>query len=740
MQILYARRNISIAGAGKFLIFLAFVGTLALAGQTTVLYEPTSLTAGPFPSDVLTAADTTQITGHRIALPPAESSCDPSQSLPVCTNTDALNQFDGFSVNPRLMVCFSAPVDTSTLPSGLNLYAAGSSNPITVNQIIYDPATNCAFAKPNQVLKQDSAYVLTVTTTVLDAGGQTVQPDGRFTACLASNDPYCSALSSAIAHVPRTPASSNTLVAASLFTTMSVTRWLEGARDYIKANEPYIPVVPAGLVPVFPVAALASMNWDPAQSGLGPQPIPLSALHNVGAIGFGLFFSPNYLNVSGSAPFTITTAPNSPVPVPGYPSGFVPVSFHVFLPNKIPPLGGFPLAIYGHGLGDSQFGAPTYIANTLAANGIATLAFEIQGNGYGSGSTVGLTDKLGIKYTVKTPGRGVQLGSGNIGPTDGCVLSPGPIGVRDCVRQTVVDLLALVTAIQKTGGLGFTINPSRIYYVGQSFGSTIGVPFHAIEPSVKAAVINAGGGTTVDESRLAITARPLGTGYLAPYGLLNVPPANPEPYYPHVPPPLGLEDSPFNDEYVYRSEPPVAMIDNVPGALKIQAAFEAADWVGMLADPLAFAPYLKTSPLPGVPAKSTLFQFAYGDLEIPNPTESALVRAADAQSTTSYLRFDLAVATVPALLQATFPAGNIVPSLPHAVLANPDIFSNQPWNPAQTSLALAEQQQVAGFFLSDGQSIPDPNSFLNGGPFAGQKLFETPSVLPESLNYLQFPQ
>ncbi|MBV9442049.1 MAG: hypothetical protein JO217_05085, partial [Acidobacteriaceae bacterium] len=153
MQILYARRNISIAGAGKFLISLAFVGTLAFAGQTTVLYEPSSLTAGPFPSDVLTAADTTQITGHRIALPPAESSCDPSQSLPVCTNTDALNQFDGFSVNPRLMVCFSAPVDTSTLPSGLNLYAAGSSNPITVNQIIYDPATNCAFAKPNQVLK-----------------------------------------------------------------------------------------------------------------------------------------------------------------------------------------------------------------------------------------------------------------------------------------------------------------------------------------------------------------------------------------------------------------------------------------------------------------------------------------------------------------------------------------------------------------------------------------------------------
>ncbi len=100
--------------------------------------------------------------------------------------------------------------------------------------------------------------------------------------------------------------------------------------------------------------------------------------------------------------------------------------------------------------------------------------------------------------------------------------------------------------------------------------------------------------------------------------------------------------SDFNDNYVFRDSPPV--VNNVPGAMAIQAAFEAADWLGMLGDPLSYAPHLQVSPLAGVPAKSTLFQFGLGDLEVPNPTESAVIRAANAQPTGWYFRFDEAAA------------------------------------------------------------------------------------------------
>ena len=349
-----------------------------------------------------------------------------------------------------------------------------------------------------------------------------------------------------------------------------------------------------------------------------------------------------------------------PFPVPGIPSlipkGFVPISFHVFLPpaSRRPPSGkGFPLVIYGHGLGDSQFGAPTYIASTLAKQGFATLAMEIPGHGFGPNGYVQLTDTLGHDSVVATPGRGVAFSSGPIGSTDGCI-APGAVAVRDCARQTAVDLSALVSVIRQTQGLGL-IDPGRIYYVGQSFGALYGTLFHAIEPAVSSAVLNGDGGTSVDVARLAITGRPLGLEYLASVNpsLLNVPPAPQEDYF----------HDQFNDNYPYPYAGPT--VNTIPGAPAIQAAFESADWIGMTGEALAFAPHLQTFPLKGVPAKRSLFQFGLGDLEVPNPTESAIVRAANGLSFTWLYRFDLAAASHPELLFVGVPG---LPLLPHRFL------------------------------------------------------------------------
>jgi hypothetical protein len=47
---------------------------------------------------------------------------------------------------------------------------------------------------------------------------------------------------------------------------------------------------------------------------------------------------------------------------------------------------------------------------------------------------------------------------------------------------------------------------------------------------------------------------------------------------------------------------------------------------------------------------------------------------------------------------------------------------------AGLAIGLAAQNQVAGFFASDGKSIPDPNQTLFGFRF-----FEVPAALPEDL-------
>src|SRR4030095_12415097 len=106
---------------------------------------------------------------------------------------------------------------------------------------------------------------------------------------------------------------------------------------------------------------------------------------------------------------------------------------------------------------------------TLAKAGFATLAMETVGHGFGPASVAALVDSNGQQHVVSTPGRGVPLSpDGSIGPLDGCIV-PGPLAVRDCFRQTAVDLMALVRNIG-ANGLGVNLDPSRIYYVGHSLG------------------------------------------------------------------------------------------------------------------------------------------------------------------------------------------------------------------------------------------------------------------------------
>ena len=718
---------------------LLIVATLS-AGTTTVLFQPSSPTVGPFPNDALTVSDPAQRTGLRVNLP-YPSSCG-SPALSACENTALLNQLDGFSVNPRIAVCFSDAIDPNNLNSAIQFMAAdGSGTPIKVNQTIYDPIGKCAYAKPDRVLAQHTRYLLLVSAPLNDADGHKVKPDKAFTRCLKDKDSstYCAALSSAMGQLGQQDGKnldsldldSGKLLAASLFTTMSATDWLEKARRVADAGPAF--VLPAGSINSFNLNTVKSLTYVPQDNiGKNTVDIPISVLAGVETIAFGLYFSPNFLNVSGPIPGSITVSPTNgpisgPVPIPGLdpsiPPGFLPISFHVFLPPASQePAGGFPVVIYGHGFGDTQFGAPSYIASTLAQQGFAAVTIEIPGHGFGLGSHVIVTEQNGRQNVVATPGRGLPFSAGGTyGPSDGCVL-PGPLAVRDCGRQTAVDLSAMVHTIQGTQGLGLNLNPSQIFYVGQSFGGTYGTLFHAVEPAVSRAVLNVAGGTSVDISRLAIGARPLGVLYLGTNNppLLNVPP-------PISAPPQAYFHDAFNDNYVLRDVPVV--VNNIPGALPIQAAFEVADWLGMLGDPLAFAPHLKRSPLAGVPAKETLFQFGYGDLEVPNPTESALVRAADGLDTTWFFRFDRAVQTSPELLGITLP-GSSFPSLPHKYLSNPTIFSFT----AEKSFSLATQMQVAKFF--QGQANPDPNPFLTA-PYSGVKLFEKPVVLPEKLNFLQ---
>ena len=139
------------------------------------------------------------------------------------------------------------------------------------------------------------------------------------------------------------------------------------------------------------------------------------------------------------------------------------------------------------------------------------------------------------------------------------------------------------------------------------------------------------------------------------------------------------------ENYVLRFKP--VKVNDVPGAIDLQNLLELYDWGGMSGDPLAYAPHLRASTLPGVPIKPALFQIAWGDRTIPNPTSGRLIRAANMREFTWVYRHDLARAVLPSL-----------PVNPHAFLVlflSPDAeITSVDLRPA--SISLAVQLQIGG--------------------------------------------
>lgn len=690
-------------------LFLIPCGVFA---GTTVLFNPNDPQTGPFPSDSLTVGDATQKTGVRLNLP--LPSCDTQYTS--CQETGLLEQLDGFSTRARARVRFSGPVDTTTLKGGMYyvpLNNIDDSQPgvnkpgdlVSVDELIWDPSTNTAYAKPALPLDQHRRYALVVTDAVHDASGAAVAADPAFSACLQSSTLYCQMLAGAVSNVSTAP---HALVAATVFTTMSATAWLEHARDNLQFTAPAVSILPNGL---FSVANMAGITLNeqtgsvPAQFTIISLPITSTLLAGLGSVAIGSFQSPNYLNSDE----TISPSPSNPsLAIPAQTNQ---VYFNALLPSSAKPAAGYPVVIFGHGLGDSRFGGPTAVAPALARNGFAVIAINAVGHGFGPLSTVSFTDTSGNTTTLTAGGRGIDLnGDGSIGSDEGCtIVAPIAFGTRDCFRQTVVDLMQLTRAIQQgidvDGDGKPDLDASHIYYAGQSLGGMYGTIFTALEPAVRAAALNVGGATEVDIARWSPAYQSLAVQTL---GMRM--------------PSLLNQGNTYNEDYVFPGQPVHTV--TVPGAIAIQNEFETLEWLGMNGDPMAFAPHLKLAPLNGS-ARPMLMQFALGDMTMPNPATSDWINAAGLLGSTWEYRHDLARAKTPDLPADPHPFLVLFVSLNGASIQLPGADG--------LSISLDAQDQIAGFLASDGASIPDPNvlSYL----FYGIKLFQMPASLPLTLGF-----
>jgi hypothetical protein len=306
-----------------------------------------------------------------------------------------------------------------------------------------------------------------------------------------------------------------------------------------------------------------------------------------------------------------------------------------------------PLMVFRHGLGGGRADMLT-VANSFAAQGMVTVAIDAAKHGDRSYCTSGADDfdlpgvgpvpqcavgtcqailpagaqgdaaPLGL-CTVAAPGDGVPTYR-PVSPS--CFASPGSCGwtgtegvpvfssnylisanffrTRDTFRQDIIDESQLVRAVAVNpaaapaddalfaamGALGVVVDPTQVYYSGQSLGAIHGTMTVAANPRISKAVLNVGGGTVVD----VFTTSP---AFTSSVGALLA----------------GLGITPGTSAYLQFLAVSKTILDpadpvNYAGHLK------AGTLPDLLADPTGATPQA---------AKKVLTQVAFCDQVVPNP-------------------------------------------------------------------------------------------------------------------------
>jgi Bacterial Ig-like domain len=706
---------------------LADSSSSSSSSRVQVKFDLSDPAGSPFPSNRFSVRDWSNKTLRRVNLPLPDCAVRVSD----CQDIAVINTLDGFSTQPRITLPFTGAIDPSSVTSDtvylLNLgdvqTGRGLGTRVGINQRLWDPATNTMVFESDELLQEHTRYVLIVTDGVRDAAGKAIKvrkmddddddDNKNKGAHRAGNEDYQRELRDAM----RAHRGAGKIAAASVFTTQTSTGDLAKIMRQIKATTP----APASFMlgsaggatvrSVFTLANVPGIQFD-RQTGTAPTFatgfLPTPALNvapgAVAQLAFGKFSSPNYQSAGQYIPATATGNSGRPMV-----QGSNDLVFQLFVPAGAKPVGGWPVAIFGHGFTDSMYGAPWTVAAVLASQGIATMAINVVGHGGGALGTLSVLRTGDVPVSVPAGGRGIdQDGNGIIDSTEG-VNAAAPrtiIGSRDGLRQTVVDLMQLVRQVEVgmdvDGDGAADLNAQRIYYAGQSFGGIYGTKLLGIEPNIKAGVPNVPGGSITEVARLGafrfLTAVALATR--TPQ-LLNVAPT------PGVPPPFNLN---FNENMPLRDLAPV--VNTVFGATDIAHVLDRFEWVQQSGNPVSYAPLIRKSPLSGSSAKPVIIQFAKGDVTVPNPTSSAIVRAGALQDRTTYFRNDLANALNP-----------LVPKNPHTFLTNIGAAATVPY-------AVQAQSQIAAFFASNGTLTIDPDG---ANPF-----FEVPIALPlpESLNFI----
>ncbi len=502
----------AITAAGVKRDDVAVLWNFTTVSMTEILYDATTGQI-PFPNNLLMD----QTTG-KVNLP-----AQPGETATEKSLREGLNTLDGFTTTGTYFAETVGSVDEASLASGVLVLDADAGLPATNLKIGYDSKAKALTFTPTSPLKEATNYAVVLFSKMKDtpskaaASGLKDKDGNRFAAStfmalirmkdklvdsagkstLSSlDDATAGALEQArLAHKPLF----DTLEQLNIKREDVVCAWTFKTQSFTET-----------------LTKLRAVPWSALAAGDSNQPSLYGVLDttltgwptgfdkdNIGAqvIG-GKFVSLNLIDEKGSGAFLTDSTKAAPAQI----------NYTLTLPKGTAPSAGWPLIVFQHGL-DKARSDVYYLVDDLAADGYATLAFDVIYHGDRSWCTedahctVGKCDVATGQCTtgaLKKDSDGIPEASGKrfLNVTN-------PFAIRDNFRQHVIDNAALVRAVVLGGAtrgitdasmnpVGLKIDPTKLYFVSQSLGSILGTLVMSTESYLTRGVLSVPGSPVVD--------------------------------------------------------------------------------------------------------------------------------------------------------------------------------------------------------------------------------------------------
>lgn len=605
----------------------------------------------------------------RVALPITPCGATPTPGCDSASGAQlkaGLNTLDGFSTYGNLKTTFDKDVN----PASVNkrtafLLDSTTGQPADFSPTLQDaktllfmadipsaPESITAAARP---LKPETTYFAVVTTAVQDAMGRPLESDSTF-AFVKSKQPVAGPNGEALAGSPLASVSAATRISleglrqgfAPIFSalesaptpiarekiallwpvrTQSTAKAFLGLRAALVAVAPVKTAPPQGNIPGVAVYTGAG---DPVIPGA--TPLPPGVPRRVGNFQLGCLRTATLTSATTGA---FDVGPSGPRFRPHF------VPYVASFPSTPAPATGYPVVIFGHGFTRWRYDMIA-IANSLAIAGFATIAIDHPYHGDRSNAVAGqenddplrcgpsapaasppfrCSDPTGVYTPNMNPMMPGTCSAGTPVASGQRFLNPANLfATRDNFRQAILDLMMVNRTIKaSTTATGApTYDATKIVYAGQSLGGILGTVFTAVEPDVKAAVLNVPGGglaNIIENTGTAGICKPVVDGLKAA-GVCEADPTRVGP----SPADCKCKPTPAYTQFI-----------------------ATAQWILDPADSINFGWYLIDRPLycqtPAGPApcalaptappikKKVLIQRMTGDLVVPNLTTNALVGA-----------------------------------------------------------------------------------------------------------------